>query len=72
MSRLCDVLGENLRAVRFTLPYAAAQTLDLLYRDAHVKKAAYVPEGIDVEAVVDERTYGRIRAYLTEPDHGAV
>lgn len=72
VSRLCDVLGENLRAVRFTLPYAAAQTLDLLYRDAHVKKAAYVPEGIDVEAVVDERTYGRIRAYLTEPDHGAV
>lgn len=66
IDRICEVLGDSLRHVSFILPYDSAQILDLLYRDAHVKKTEYVPEGIAVEAVVDEKMYGRIRAFLPE------
>lgn len=69
---ICGVLGRRLQTVAFTLPYAEAQTLDLLYREANVKKAEYVPEGIAVEAVVDERTYGRLRAFLPEHENGSI
>ena len=38
-----------------------------------MKKAEYVETGIDIEAVVDPKTYGRIRDLLPEdqrePDH---
>ena len=38
-----------------------------------MKKAEYVENGIDIEAVVDQKTYGRIRDLLPEdqrePEH---
>ncbi|MEA5039700.1 MAG: GTPase HflX [Clostridiaceae bacterium] len=72
IERICQVLGQRLRQVAFLLPYDAAQTLDLLYRDANVKKTEYMPEGIAVEAIVDERTYGRIRDFLPEGENGTL
>ena len=72
VDRVCDVLGAQLRAVRFTLPYSASGLLDLLYRDAHVKRAEYFSDGIDVEAVVDDKVYGRIREHLPEERDGAL
>ena len=64
VDRICKVLGEGMHDVRFLLPYAQAQVLDYLYRDASVKRADYAENGIEIEAVVDERAYGRIREYL--------
>ena len=73
VNNICRILGEDLRTVRFVLPYAQAGVLDKLYREANVKKAEYVENGIDIEAVVDQKTYGRIRHLLPEdqrePDH---
>ena len=73
VDRICRVLGEGLKTVRFVLPYSQAGVLDRLYREANVKKADYVENGIDIEAVVDRKTYGRIRELLPqdqrEPDH---
>ena len=73
VNNICRILGENLRTVQFILPYSQAGVLDKLYREANVKKAEYVETGIDIEAVVDPKTYGRIRDLLPEdqrePDH---
>ena len=73
VNNICRILGENLRTVQFILPYSQAGVLDKLYREANVKKAEYVETGIDIEAVVDPKVYGRIRHLLPEdqrePDH---
>ena len=73
VNNICRILGENLRTVQFILPYAQAGVLDKLYREANVKKAEYVETGIEIEAVVDPKVYGRIRHLLPEdqrePEH---
>ena len=73
VNRICGILGENLRTVNFILPYSQAGVLDKLYREANVKKAEYVETGIEIEAVVDPKVYGRIRDLLPEdqrePEH---
>ena len=66
VNHICTILGEDLRTVNFILPYAQAGVLDRLYREANVKKAEYVETGIEIEAVVDQKTYGRIRDLLPE------
>ena len=74
---LCILAGfalrEDLKTVNFVLPYAQAGVLDMLYREANVKKAEYVETGIEIEAVVDPKIYGRIRDLLPEdqrePEH---
>ncbi len=73
VNNICRILGQDLKTVTFTLPYSQAGVLDKLYREANVKKAEYVEEGIAIEAVVDPKTYGRIRDLLPEdqrePEH---
>ncbi|MBR5537973.1 MAG: GTPase HflX [Clostridia bacterium] len=73
VNNICRILGEDLKTVNFILPYTQAGVLDKLYREANVKKAEYVEEGIAIEAVVDPKTYGRIRDLLPEdqrePEH---
>ena len=73
VDRICRVLGEGLKTVRFVLPYSQAGVLDWLYREAIGKLADYVENGVDIEAVVDCETYGRIRELLPqdqrEPDY---
>ena len=66
VNNICRILGDDLKTVNFILPYAQAGVLDRLYREANVKKAEYVEEGIAIEAVVDPKTYGRIRDLLPE------
>ena len=66
VNNICRILGEDLKTVNFVLPYAQAGVLDRLYREANVKKAEYVETGIEIEAVVDQKTYGRIRDLLPE------
>ncbi len=73
VNNICRILGEDLKTVTFTLPYSQAGVLDMLYREANVKTAEYVEDGIAIEAVVDPKVYGRIRDLLPEdqrePDH---
>ncbi len=64
VDRICQVLGENLHTVDFVLPYAQAQLLDYLYRAANVRRADYVETGIHVDAVVDEKVFGRLQEVL--------
>ena len=64
VQRICGILAEKMHQVHFILPYSAAGMLDQLYRDANVKKADYLAEGIEVEAVCDSKLYGRLKPYL--------
>ena len=66
VDRVCRILSKDRKTVDFILPYAAAQLLDYLYREANVLKAEYAENGIAIQAVVDPRAYGRIRDYLPE------
>ena len=50
--------------VTFLLPYSDSGKLDMLYRDAKVIRADYLDNGIEVEALVDDVTRGRLGDYL--------
>ena len=55
--------------ITFILPYSDSGRLDMLYRDAKVIRADYLENGIEVEALVDEVTRGRLSDYLPkEPE----
>ena len=46
------------------LPYSMGGTVETLHSNAQVKRVEYTGEGIEVEAIVDEILYGRLREYL--------
>ena len=55
--------------ITFILPYSDSGRLDMLYRDAKVIRADYLENGIEVEALVDDVTRGRLSDYLPkEPE----
>ena len=59
-------LGRGKHQVRLCIPYSDGAVLDMLHREAQVESTDYAEEGTVVEAVVDDKTYGRIRDYLIE------
>lgn len=55
--------------ITFILPYSDSSKLDMLYHDAKVIRADYLENGIEVEALVDDVTRGRLSEYLPkEPE----
>lgn len=64
VARMTELLNLGSRTLQFILPYDRASVLDMLYREANVKSADYVPEGIAIECVCDERVRGRLREFL--------
>ena len=59
-------LGRGKHKVKLLIPYSAGAVLDMLHREAQIESTDYAAEGTLVEAVVDDRTYGRVAEYLTE------
>ena len=59
-------LGRGKHKVKLCIPYSDGAVLDMLHREAQIVSTEYAAEGTVVEAVVDEKTYGRVRDYLTE------
>ena len=56
---LCKALHRGV----FLLPYSMAGMIDKLHSEAQVLRVEYKTEGIEIEAVVDEVLYGRIKQY---------
>ncbi len=56
---LCKALHRGV----FLLPYSMAGMIDKLHSEAQVLRVEYKTEGIEIEAVVDEVLYGRLRQY---------
>ena len=59
-------LGRGKHEVRLLIPYRDGGVLDTLHREAEVRSLAYVEDGTLITAVVDEKTYGRLRQYRVE------
>ncbi len=59
-------LGRGRHKVKLLIPYSAGAVLDMLHREAQIESTDYAAEGTLVEAVVDDKTYGRVAEYLTE------
>lgn len=52
--------------VRLRLPYSMGGTVETLHSNAQVKAVEYTGEGIEVEVIVDDILYGRLREYILE------
>lgn len=61
-----DALGRGKHEVTLLIPYSEGGVLDTLHREAEVKSVEYAADGTRVAAVVDEKTFGRLRGYLVE------
>ena len=59
-------LGRGKHKVKLLIPYRDGAVLDMLHREAQIESTDYAAEGTLVEAVVDDKTYGRVAEYLTE------
>ena len=59
-------LGRGKHRVRLLIPYSEGAVLDMLHREAQIESTDYAAEGTVVEAIVDDKTYGRVADYLTE------
>ncbi len=59
-----DALVDSLHHVMVVLPYNMGGMVDTLHKNAQVKNVEYTAEGIEVEAVIDDILYGRLRDYI--------
>ena len=59
-------LDQGLHHVQLLLPYSIGGMVEKLHSTAQVKNTEYSAEGIEVEAVVDEILYGRLRDYIVK------
>ncbi len=64
LSAIEKALGHARHNVRLHLPYAQGGLVETLHDGAKIRKVDYTGEGIEVEAVVDDILYGRLRDYI--------
>ena len=57
-------LVDSLHHVIAVLPYSMGGMVDTLHKNAKVKNVEYTADGIEVEAVIDDILYGRLRDYI--------
>ena len=59
-------LDRGLHHVVVTLPYSMGGMVETLHSNAQVKSVEYTAEGIEIETIVDEILYGRLKEYVTK------
>ena len=59
-------LGHARHHVVLTLPYSMGGMVEALHNNAKVNSVDYTAEGIQVDTVVDEILYGRLKEYITK------
>lgn len=59
-------LGKGKHRVRLCIPYSDGAVLDMLHREAQIESTDYAAEGTVIEAVVDDKTCGRVSAYIID------
>lgn len=57
-------LGHARHHVVLRLPYALGGQVDTLHSGAKVNTVDYTPEGIEIDAILDDILYGRLRDYV--------
>ena len=58
------MLVDSLHHVVVRLPYSMGGQLDVLHNNAQVKSVEYTGEGIEVETIIDDILYGRLKDYV--------
>ena len=59
-------LDRGLHHVVVTLPYSMGGMVETLHSSAQVKSIDYTADGIEIETIVDEILYGRLKEYITK------
>ena len=57
-------LVDSLHHVILVLPYSMGGMVETLHNNAQVKNVEYTADGIEVETIVDDILYGRLRDYI--------
>lgn len=65
LSMIERTLGHSRHHVTVLLPYTMGGMVETLHDNAQVKAVEYTPEGISVNAVLDDILYGRLKSYVT-------
>ena len=60
------MLGHARHHVVVTLPYAMGGMVDTLHKNAQVNNVEYTGEGIEIDTVLDDILYGRLKDYVTK------
>ena len=58
------LLLDNLHHVVLRLPYSMGGQVELLHNNAQVISTYYTAEGIEIETIMDDILYGRLKAYV--------
>ena len=58
-------LDKGLHHVLVCLPYSMGGMVDTLHNNAQVKSVDYTADGIEIETVLDDILYGRLREYIS-------
>ena len=66
MAAIEKALGKGKHKVKLCIPYSDGAVLDMLHREAQIDSTDYAAEGTIVEAVVDDKTYGRVSTYIMD------
>ena len=61
-----SALGAKLHNVVLRLPYSMGGQVDVLHNNAQVKSVDYTADGIEIETVIDDILYGRLKAYVVK------
>jgi len=61
-----DALGRARHHVLLQLPYSMGGMVETLHSGAKVHSVDYSAEGIEIEAILDEILYGRLKQYIVE------
>ena len=64
LKKIEDTLGHARHRVTLRLPYSMGGTVDTLHSKAKVFSVDYTGEGIEIDAVLDDILYGRLRDYV--------
>lgn len=60
-----QTLGHARHHVELLLPYSMGGQVEVLHNNAQVKRVDYTGSGIEVEAVLDDILFGRLKQYVT-------
>lgn len=61
-----NALGHARHHVTLCLPYSMGGQVETLHSNAQVKSVNYTADGIEIEAVLDDILYGRLKDYITK------
>ena len=61
-----NALGHARHHVTLCLPYSMGGQVETLHNNAQVKNVDYTADGIEIEAVLDDILYGRLKDYITK------